>query len=103
MTIEEKATQFVAQLKNIQSDSDDDKATRSSLHFAYSEGFKEATRWISVEEILPEEDGQYLVKYNDSTMLLWFNTFHKCWDDTDGDDFYCKQNEVSAWRPIEFE
>lgn len=88
MTIEEKAKEY---------------SSYALAQDGFITGMKEATRWIPVEESLPEQEGQYLVEYNGSIMLLWFNTFHECWDDADGDDFYCKPSEVTAWRPLEFE
>lgn len=115
MTIKEKATQFVAQFKNIQSDSEDDKATRSSLHFAYIAGAKEATRWIPVNESLPEDyasmknknsTNYVLIKYRNKLMAVCRRIKLK------GDKYFFwasieefetnKDWHITHWRPIEF-
>ncbi|WP_106828120.1 hypothetical protein [Parabacteroides pacaensis] len=45
------------------------------------------------------EDGQcVLVKPHDK-LLVW-NEYHNRWDYEDGDDFYCKREDVTFWCPI---
>lgn len=116
MTIQEKATQFVAQFENIQSDSEDDKSTRSSLFYAYSQGVKEATRWIPVEESLPEFNSKVLVRFK----LYVFEEYSFSVAEYVNESVCCHNNrrvpmwyvypsrghilaEVTHWRPLEFE
>lgn len=103
MTIEEKSNEywklFSFGLSKAHYDSELEEAVKST----FIAGAKEATRWILVEESLPDEEGQYLVKHNGNIMLLWFNPHYECWDDADGDDYVCDLNDIEAWRPIEFE
>ena len=35
----------------------------------------------------------------DMRILQW-NAYYKVWDDSDGDDFFCKPGEVSHWMPL---
>ena len=39
-----------------------------------------------------------LVYVNEQVKLLTWNEYHKCWDDENGDDFYC--NKVDYWMEI---
>jgi hypothetical protein len=64
-------------------------------------------QWISVKERLPERDpnARYsevpcLVCHKGEIKILVFNHEHMCWDDADGDDFYCKTMEVSHWMEL---
>jgi hypothetical protein len=56
----------------------------------------------------PEEDGAYLVceirtykenKWLEEKILTW-NKYYECWDGEDGDDFYCKPEQVQCWMPL---
>lgn len=31
---------------------------------------------------------------------LVFNSFHGCWDDAEGDDYFCEINEDDVWMPL---
>lgn len=35
----------------------------------------------------------------DMRILQW-NAYYKVWDDADGDDFFCKVQEVTHWMPL---
>ena len=68
---------------------------------------KERLRWIPVTERLPDRDekSRYSqvtceVKKDGDILILVFNHEHECWDDKEGDDFYCSIEEVSHWREI---
>jgi hypothetical protein len=63
--------------------------------------------WISVKDGLPEKNG------NSSIMCLvndksWgvicrpYNEYHQCWDDEDGDDYYCDavNGKITHWMPL---
>lgn len=66
-----------------------------------------AKRWIPVEEELPfgsENSIRCLVKsISDGIVVREYNQYHKCWDDEDGDDYYCDAigGNITHWRPIE--
>lgn len=47
---------------------------------------------------MPEDEQCVLAKPHDK-LLVW-NEYHNCWDDEDGDDFYCKREDVTYWCPI---
>lgn len=36
---------------------------------------------------------------SDMRILQW-NAYYKVWDDADGDDFFCKVQEVTHWMPL---
>lgn len=117
MTIEEKANKFVATFENIQSDSEDNKSTRSSLFYAYSEGMKEATRWIPIEESLPEDQSALMKNKNSTKFVLikyknrLMSVCHRM--KLKGDKYFFwtsieefeenKDFHITHWRPIEFE
>jgi len=68
---------------------------------------REKLRWIPVTERLPDRDekSRYSqvtceVKKDSEVLILVFNHEHECWDDKEGDDFYCSIEEVSHWREI---
>lgn len=73
---------------------------------AYMEGFKEAIRWISVEDELPEYYKDVFVKYKRDGIVR----YEVCWLAIGDDDNYLwtssggyliNRNDVVAWRPIE--
>lgn len=56
-------------------------------------------RKVSSEpDSMPEDEQCVLAKPHDK-LLVW-NEYHNCWDDEDGDDFYCKREDVTYWCPI---
>ena len=68
---------------------------------------KERLRWIPLTERLPDRDeksrySQVIceVKKDGEILILVFNHEYDCWDDKEGDDFYCSIEEVSHWREI---
>lgn len=52
----------------------------------------------SKPDSMPEDEQCVLAKPHDK-LLVW-NEYHNCWDDEDGDDFYCKREDVTYWCPI---
>lgn len=56
-------------------------------------------RKVSSEPDSMPEDGQCVLTKPDDKLLVW-NEFHNCWDDEDGDDFYCKREDVTYWCPM---
>lgn len=57
----------------------------------------------------PTEEKQYLVcwaptnvcwgKYHEVRILTW-NPHYNVWDDEEGDDFFCKPDQVSHWMEL---
>jgi hypothetical protein len=35
-------------------------------------------------------------------IILTYNEKFKCWDDEEGDDFYCDFSNVDFWRPLPY-
>jgi len=63
--------------------------------------------WISVENRLPEKDGNssiYCIVYDtyDGVVVRPYNEYHKCWDLEDGDDYHCDAigGKITHWMPI---
>lgn len=68
--------------------------------------------WISINEKDKLEDGKYLVnkKYEwqrhetkgvyYEIQILTFNSFHECWDDESGDDYYCDIDRVTHFMKL---
>jgi uncharacterized protein DUF551 len=59
--------------------------------------------WIKVEDRLPEFEGLALVFGDNIGMLVRpYNCFHNCWDDEDGDDYYCDAlgGKITHWMPL---
>ena len=47
------------------------------------------------EEEIPE-NGEQVYCLPQCELLVW-NENEYCWDDSDGDDFYCDKYDVEAW------
>lgn len=64
--------------------------------------------WTSVKDKLhPDKPGldQYehvacLVVYNGEILLRKWNCEHLVWDTEDGDDFFCKAEDITHWMPL---
>jgi hypothetical protein len=70
-------------------------------------GIAKADDWISVDDRLPYRDGDSSVfcLVNDTyegIVVRPFNEAHVCWDQEDGDDYYCdaKGGKITHWRPL---
>jgi hypothetical protein len=68
---------------------------------------QEQDNWISVEDGLPEKDGNSsiycLVMAKGYGMVVRpYNEYHLCWDDEDGDDHFttAKDGIVTHWQPL---
>jgi hypothetical protein len=60
--------------------------------------------WIKAtqENPHPTKETLYLVYHKSHNYkLLWWNSEEECWDDEDGDDFYCNDDMVSHWCDFE--
>lgn len=77
-----------------------------AIEEAVKTGIKYAQRWTPVSGQIPLIGAKYLVKtISNDILLLPFNVRFNCWDDKDGDDYFCDAigGKVTHWRPIEIE
>jgi len=42
-----------------------------------------------------------VVVVNGHTLIRQWNVDYQCWDDEDGDDFFCKRDVVERWRYVD--
>ena len=64
------------------------------------EVFLDLNGWSSRANGLPEKDGDYLVIHNRNVVIRVYNSYHKCWDQEDGDDHFCDLDQIESWRDI---
>lgn len=57
---------------------------------------------IKFSEYKPKDKQQCLVcdKYSERVRILTFNEYDGCWDDEDGDDYFCNFDRVDFWKPL---
>ncbi len=59
--------------------------------------------WISVNDRLPDTDDVFYLTYGiDGITTRPFSAYHNCWDDSDGDDYYCKPKgeRITHWMQL---
>lgn len=56
--------------------------------------------WLHFPECTPEDGEQVVVKRNGRYQILVYNEYYKCWDDSEGDDYYCELNEADKFLRI---
>lgn len=63
--------------------------------------------WIDVKDRLPERKPNVgysqvwcLCVYRGEVLILVYNHEHICWDQEDGDDYFCDVSAVSHWQPL---
>ena len=74
----------------------------------FSEKFAEALynadyrkqEWISVEDRLPDEDGEYLTWDGLIYFLIWFNASLGLWNVAEGGDTSTAIRDVTHWMPL---
>ncbi len=63
--------------------------------------------WISVKDRLPKKDGNseipclvFVLRYG--IAVHPYNEHHKCWDDSDGDDYFTDAvgGKITHWQPL---
>lgn len=59
-----------------------------------------AGQWRSVEDGLPEEGEFVLIETINTIETAFWNPYHQCWDDPDGDDILYEKDKVIRWMPI---
>lgn len=67
----------------------------------------DALEWIKTSDRLPEkprkrdyEHVECLIYYKNQVLKRPWNCEHLCWDDEDGDDFFCDPEEPTHWPPL---
>lgn len=59
------------------------------------------TDWIKTEVQVPPEKHPYVLAIHKGTQkILCYNDHHKCWDDEEGDDYFCDTKDVEWWMPL---
>jgi len=55
--------------------------------------------WILFDEQKPEDFERCLVCYKPwkRVIVLTYNFYDECWDDEEGDDYFCDFTEVDYW------
>lgn len=58
--------------------------------------------WIKFSDQKPHKCEKYLVCFKPykTVMVLVYNERYECWDDEDGDDYYCDFDQVDYWCPL---
>lgn len=47
------------------------------------------------------DEFQCLVYDHGQYFMLYWNCHYECWDDEQGDDYYCDKNEIEKWCPLD--
>lgn len=57
--------------------------------------------WIKTENQIPENGEQVLCWYYgyQYKLLIW-NGVYNCWDDEEGDDYFCDRDRVEYWTHL---
>lgn len=60
-----------------------------------------AQRFPPTPDSYPEEEHvRCLCVRRGEVVILEWNSQHYCWDDANGDDFFCNLLDVSHWMPV---
>lgn len=59
-------------------------------------------KWNNIKDTLPHDSERVLVWNGNLNQpeILTYNDHYKCWDDSEGDDFYCHLSEAPEWISI---
>lgn len=60
--------------------------------------------WILFEEQKPAHEQRCLVCYKpwEMVIILTYNEKFECWDEEEGDDYFCDFDKVDFWRPLPY-
>lgn len=56
--------------------------------------------WNKTTEGVPQNTVKVLACYRGFYKLLVWNSVYECWDDEEGDDYFCEKEQVSYWMPL---
>jgi hypothetical protein len=76
------------------------KMNRLKKKIESKEVFLGLNGWNARWNGLPEKDGAYLVIHNREVVIRIYNSYHKCWDQEDGDDHFCDLNQIDFWKEM---
>ena len=65
----------------------------------YNAGYRKQ-EWISVDERLPDNDGEYLTWDGLIYFLIWFNASLGLWNVSEGGDTSSAIRDVTHWMPL---
>lgn len=80
-----------------------DTMSRALASLLYDKGWKKQSEWISVDERLPEESGDYLTYHNGVISALMYSAKHKLFNAADSlSKEYSKKHSitVSHWMSL---
>ena len=63
-------------------------------------GYEPRSEWISVDERLPDEDGEYLTWNGLIYFLIWFNASLGLWNVSEDGDTSSAISGVTHWMPL---
>jgi hypothetical protein len=59
--------------------------------------------WLDYPANKPD-DGERVLAFRNGNRLWWdvvvYNEYHECWDDSEGDDYFCDLDEVEKFMRI---
>jgi hypothetical protein len=58
--------------------------------------------WKLINEERPVDGQRCLIcnKHHKEVTILTYNGHYECWDDIEGDDFYCDLDQAEYWIPL---
>jgi hypothetical protein len=57
--------------------------------------------WLNFPECKPEDGEQVVIsRYGTFYEIVTYNEYHQCWDDSEGDDYFCDLEEVDKFLRI---
>lgn len=58
--------------------------------------------WIKFSDQRPKDGERCLVcdKHFKDVYIMMYNGHHECWDDENGDDYYCDFDRIDYWMPL---
>lgn len=65
----------------------------------YNAGYRKQ-EWISVEDRLPDKDGEYLTWDGLIYFLIWFNASLGLWNVSEGGDISSAIRDITHWMPL---
>lgn len=63
------------------------------------------SEWTRTTDRLPSKSGDddhvdCLIVLRGQVLLRPWNCHHECWDDAEGDDYFCDPTEPTYWMPL---
>lgn len=58
-------------------------------------------KWNDINSTYPEQDTRCLVIYRGDLCIRVWNAHYQCWDDEEGDDYFCDKDKVEKWISLD--